>query len=372
MPRPFHKLIKGNLSVGLKRKIVFESPRDRERRINLLRWPFFKMEEPLDPLDELEQLQDQIRMLKKKLEYESVGRTRAEKALRAKLVHESQGSTSMLPIGTISTCFKTRFGTPRQGSLASWSRGIIKLDSSVVGMPSLTGLDQFSHIWIVFIFHENTNMHKFAKTDDEPVKHKKVFPSFVKPPQAGGKKVGLFSTRTPHRPNPVGLSLAKITKVDLNKGLIHVSGIDLIDGTPIIDVKPYVSHVDNPDYSQDSNITSAVRTPEWVTNPKFDSVPVKFTDEALAKIEFICKEKRSKWFDVDEAESMRESISQIISLDPRGVIHGRGAFAETEEINPDVSSHLFRDQFHIDFDTCRIHFSPSSTAREILVSKIEV
>ena len=86
------------------------------------------------------------------------------------------------------------------------------------------GLDGFGYIWIIFIFHVGLNDYNNKKTK-------------IKPPKLGGEKKGVFATRSPHRYNPIGLSIAKLDRVDGRT--IHISGIDLIHGTPVIDIKPY-------------------------------------------------------------------------------------------------------------------------------------
>lgn len=88
---------------------------------------------------------------------------------------------------------------------------------------SLRGLEGFSHVWLLPYFHLNTNK------DFRPVIH---------PPRLKGKTIGVFASRSPHRPSPIGLSLAKLDKIE--GSTLHLSGIDLVDGTPILDIKPYV------------------------------------------------------------------------------------------------------------------------------------
>lgn len=88
----------------------------------------------------------------------------------------------------------------------------------------MEGLDGFSYIWIIFIFHVGLNDYNPRKTK-------------IKPPKLGGEKKGVFATRSPHRYNPIGLSIARLDKLDGRT--IHISGIDLIHGTPVIDIKPY-------------------------------------------------------------------------------------------------------------------------------------
>ncbi|XP_058528451.1 tRNA (adenine(37)-N6)-methyltransferase isoform X1 [Ochotona princeps] len=135
------------------------------------------------------------------------------------------------PIGYLESCFVTKNGTPRQPSICSHSRACLKIRKSVFNNPehSLMGLEQFSHVWILFVFHKNGHLSCKAK---------------VQPPRLNGAKTGVFSTRSPHRPNAIGLTLAKLDKVE--GGAVYLSGIDMIHGTPVLDIKPYIADYDSP------------------------------------------------------------------------------------------------------------------------------
>ncbi|KAG8455020.1 hypothetical protein GDO86_001294 [Hymenochirus boettgeri] len=122
-------------------------------------------------------------------------------------------------------------GTPRQPSVCSLSRGCLRISKSIFNNPehSLIGLEQFSHVWILFVFHKNGQLSCKAK---------------VQPPRLNGKKTGVFSTRSPHRPNAIGLTLARLDKVEGDT--LYFSGIDIIHGTPVLDIKPYITEYDSP------------------------------------------------------------------------------------------------------------------------------
>lgn len=137
--------------------------------------------------------------------------------------------------------------------LAPHSRGIITIHEHKVSKDSILELQHFSHVFVVFVFHLNSNTTVRQNTfDDKKTKQgKRQFPSKIAPPSLGGKKVGVFSTRTPHRPNPIGFSLCKLDKVIVNSNKkgdssfsLLLSGLDIVDGTPILDIKPYVPHYD--------------------------------------------------------------------------------------------------------------------------------
>ncbi|XP_043640533.1 tRNA (adenine(37)-N6)-methyltransferase isoform X1 [Drosophila teissieri] len=140
------------------------------------------------------------------------------------------------PIGVIRTAFPEKRAVPRQSIVGSRLRGIIQLNDGVFTNPehSLEGLADFSHLWVIYHFHRN-NAHPKAK---------------VAPPRLGGERVGVFSTRSPHRPCPIGLSLVEIEKIE--NATISFFGTDMVDGTPVLDIKPYIPHYDAPSLSVDS------------------------------------------------------------------------------------------------------------------------
>lgn len=137
-----------------------------------------------DTSKRLADLEAEVVRLRAQLDTESKGRVAAEKALRNRLLQETNNVGYIKPIGTISTCFPQKFGTPRQGLLAESTRGCIQLDEKVIGAGALDGLGSYSHMWVITIFHENTNMHKLAAP--------RKFKSYIKPPQGGGLRVGTF------------------------------------------------------------------------------------------------------------------------------------------------------------------------------------
>lgn len=130
------------------------------------------------------------------------------------------------------SCFKEKFGIPRQPGLAPHSTAVLELLPPYNQADAVTGLELSSHIWVQFVFHANSRQEWKPK---------------VKPPRLGGNKsLGVFATRSPVRPSPIGLSVVKLERIecDNQKVLLHVSGVDLLDGTPILDIKPYVPYVD--------------------------------------------------------------------------------------------------------------------------------
>ena len=136
-------------------------------------------------------------------------------------------------IGYISTDFKTKFGVPRQSGLSSELKGEITFLPEYKVAEAFRGIEEFSHIWVIWQFSE-TITEKFSPT--------------VRPPRLGGKKrVGVFASRAPYRPNPIAISCVKLESVryDKEKGtVLTVSGIDMSDNTPIYDIKPYIPITD--------------------------------------------------------------------------------------------------------------------------------
>ena len=136
-------------------------------------------------------------------------------------------------IAHIHTEFPTKFGVPRQSGLAGGLRGTIVFTPPYRNPDALRGIEGFSHIWLIWQFHK-------ALRDG--------FSPTVLPPKLGGKtRVGVFATRSPFRPNAIGLSSVRLLDVELHTPdgpVLHVAGADLVDGTPIFDIKPYLPYAD--------------------------------------------------------------------------------------------------------------------------------
>ena len=136
-------------------------------------------------------------------------------------------------IARIKSEFPEKFGIPRQSGLVSSLKAQIIFEEEYRNLDAVRGLDEFSHLWIIWQFS------KAVRDTWSPT---------VRPPRLGGnKRIGVFATRSPFRPNAIGLSSVKIEKIDLdgeNAPVIHVSGANLMDGTPIFDIKPYLAYTD--------------------------------------------------------------------------------------------------------------------------------
>lgn len=165
-------------------------------------------------------------------------------------------------IAYIHTDFPTKFGIPRQSGLVEELKGEIHFEPEYRNPDAFRGLEGFSHIWLLWKFSESKKDHWSAT---------------VKPPRLGGKKrMGVFATRSPFRPNDIGLSCVKLDRVEFSEEgpILFVSGIDLMDGTPIYDIKPYIPYADcHPE-----------ATEGFVSGTKQHELQVVFPEELLEKL----------------------------------------------------------------------------------------
>jgi putative methyltransferase, YaeB/AF_0241 family len=186
---------------------------------------------------------------------------------------------TLRPIAYIHSDFATKFGIPRQPRLAVDLKATIVFEKEYQKDGALRQLDRFSHLWLIWGFSES-----FGR-DWTPT---------VRPPRLGGeKRVGVFASRSPFRPNPIGLSAVKIEAIrkTANDGLvIDVIGADLKDGTPIYDIKPYLPYTDAIDASDG-----------FAAKPELHSLEVQIAPELLKKI---------------PAEKQK-SLCEVLALDPR-------------------------------------------------------
>lgn len=136
------------------------------------------------------------------------------------------------PIGIIHSCFKEKFGIPRQSRLIPEAEARLEILPPYNRAEAFRELSDYSHLWILFVFHAS------VRSDWKPT---------VRPPRLGGnRRVGVFASRSPVRPNPIGLSVVDLIGIDLsdNGVNLHLAGADLLDGTPVLDIKPYLPYVD--------------------------------------------------------------------------------------------------------------------------------
>ena len=187
---------------------------------------------------------------------------------------------SLQIIAHIHTDFATKFGVPRQSGVVPEVTATITFEPEYRNPDALRGLEGFSHLWLIWQFSE--------------VKQEGWHPT-VRPPRLGGNtRMGVFATRSPYRPNPIGLSCVRLERVDLDTPqgpTIYVSGADLMDGTPILDIKPYLAYADSyPD-----------ATGGFVADLGDRTVTVECPDELLTPL----------------SDDTRRSLLGVLSHDPR-------------------------------------------------------
>ena len=195
-------------------------------------------------------------------------------------------------IGVIRSCFKEKFGIPRQPCLVPEATAAIELFPPFSNNEAVRGLDSFTHLWVIFLFHKTME--------------KEWRPS-VRPPRLGGNlKMGVFASRSMFRPNPIGMSAVKIQSITPEKDRmrIHVQGGDFLDGTPVLDIKPYIAWSDAP---AGAGGGFAAQRPE-------NMLKVVFSDRAAAQ----CKQKEK-----EGQANLALLIEQVIELDPRPPYHGK-------------------------------------------------
>ncbi|MFT6181450.1 MAG: tRNA-Thr(GGU) m(6)t(6)A37 methyltransferase TsaA [Akkermansiaceae bacterium] len=170
----------------------------------------------------------------------------------------------MRPIGRVESCFGEKFGTPRQSGIVPEAKGRVVF-SDEVPAGACRGLEEFSHVWIVFLFDQ---------VEERETRW------FVRPPRLGGnEKKGVFATRSPFRPNRIGLSLVTLDAV--SDDALEVSGLDLVDGTVVLDIKPYLPYVES---VTDAKGGFAKEAPRELEVEFSDEIRVGFSEEELALI----------------------------------------------------------------------------------------
>ncbi|EPN5738068.1 tRNA (N6-threonylcarbamoyladenosine(37)-N6)-methyltransferase TrmO [Cronobacter dublinensis] len=188
-------------------------------------------------------------------------------------------------IGVIRSPYKEKFAVPRQPGLVNSARGELHLIAPYNKPDAVRGLEGFSHIWILFVFHQ-TMEGGWRPT--------------VRPPRLGGNaRMGVFSTRSTFRPNPIGMSLVELQGIRTEKEhvILTLGGLDLVDGTPVVDIKPYLPFAEA---LPDARAGYAQQAPDA-------AVPVTFTDEITHALTHL--EKRYPM--------LKRFIVEVLSQDPR-------------------------------------------------------
>jgi len=184
------------------------------------------------------------------------------------------------PIGTIHSCYGEKFGIPRQPGLVKSATATLELPRDM--LDAVRGLEEFSHLWIVFVFHRSVR--------DE-------WKATVRPPRLGGnERIGVFASRSNFRPNPIGLSVVELLGIEGT--VLKLGGGDFLDGTPVLDIKPYVPYAD--------------RVPA-ATGAFADTAP-----EPINRVEFSPEAERAvQALETPERPALRQLVCDMLAFDPR-------------------------------------------------------
>ena len=190
------------------------------------------------------------------------------------------------PIGFIQSCYKEKFGIPRQPGLVTAAQAQLKLLPEFSQAEAFKGLEQFSHLWLIFCFHANPSL---------------AWSNTVRPPRLGGnKRLGIFATRSTFRPNPLGLSVVGLEKIEFSgqQACLYLNAVDLLDGTPIFDIKPYLPYADSLPSARGG----------FAAQPPSSQWSVSFTEQAYLQ----CQQKGQQL-----QTNLELLIRQILEQDPR-------------------------------------------------------
>lgn len=192
----------------------------------------------------------------------------------------------MRPIGVIRSCYNEKFGAPRQPGLAPAATARVELLAPYNRAEAIRGLEGFSHIWVLFLFHQS------QRAD---------WKSTVRPPRLGGnRRLGVFATRSTFRPNPLGISAVALERIELAGAhvTLHITGVDMVDGTPVLDIKPYLPYADS---IPEASGGFALDAPVGRLAVRFDNAAERYLADLPEK----------------EHRNLRQLIVQTLQQDPR-------------------------------------------------------
>ncbi len=232
----------------------------------------------------------------------------------------SADALTLTPIAITRSCFQDKFGVPRQPGLTRHAWADLIIQPPFDREDAFRGLESCSHLWLTFQFHQA------IRAEWRPV---------VRPPRLGGnRKVGVFASRSPFRPNSLGLSVVRNEGLSRRDGqlVLRISAHDLIDGTPILDIKPYLPFADA---LPDARIG-------WADSPPHERMPVSFSAQA---------EQQLAELDPNGYPDFRELIEDVVSYDPRP------SFRRSREEERIYGAHLY---------DCNVRFRFTSGSVEVL------
>ncbi|MCK5902169.1 MAG: tRNA (N6-threonylcarbamoyladenosine(37)-N6)-methyltransferase TrmO [Cocleimonas sp.] len=202
-------------------------------------------------------------------------------------------SFSFSPIGILQSCYQEKFGIPRQPRLETEAVSELILLPPYNDLNSLRAIETFSHIWLIFVFHQTASA---------------TWKPLIRPPRLGGnQRIGVFASRSTFRPNPIGLSAVELLAVDQSKNRVSLllGGCDLVNGTPILDIKPYLPYSD------------AIPNAYTGFAPKAPAEKFKINFTAKAKQQCQAFETKQQGVTGSTPLDLKKLIRQILSLDPR-------------------------------------------------------
>lgn len=189
------------------------------------------------------------------------------------------------PIGHIRSCFSEKFGIPRQPGLVPDAPAVVEIEPAFQRIEAFQALEGFSHIWILFVFHQCRSTWKTT----------------VRPPRLGGnRRVGVFASRSGFRPNPIGQSVVELVSIEAGRGSVrlHIKGVDLLDTTPVIDIKPYLPYADCQPHARAG----------YAGDKPQEAKQVLFSPAAT---------KNCRHLENDSRPNLYRLITRLLSLDPR-------------------------------------------------------
>lgn len=221
------------------------------------------------------------------------------------------------PIGVIHSCFKEKFGIPRQPGVASEARATLELFPPFGCREALLELEGFSHLWLVFVFHQALRKggeHKGGEHKKAEVAAQDWRPT-VRPPRLGGnRRIGVFASRSPFRPNPLGLSAVALEGIENRDGrfYLHLRGADLLEGTPVLDIKPYLPYADALPEAQAG----------YAGEPPAAQVAVRFAPGVAEQVAV---------HEAGDYPGLKRLIEQVLGQDPRPAYYAQREAAENTD-----------------------------------------
>ena len=229
---------------------------------------------------------------------------------------KKENTMEINPIGYIKNAFPTKFGLPRQSGICKSIMSALIFEPEYRVAEALRGLEKYSHVWIIWGFSENTG---------------KPFSPTVRPPRLGGNtRMGVFATRSSFRPNFLALSCLKLEKIEKTTEhghVLHLSGGDMMDGSPVYDIKPYLPHIDSvPDAKGGFSTEIDDYTKDVIISPELEAklpaelrVPLKEALTQDPRPSYITDKDRAFGFEFDKYEikfTVNENCLTVIAIDP--------------------------------------------------------